>query len=341
MEGGARPVEDGAPATDRLKGSGMSKNLLLDCFMNREKRLRSGWRILIQFLAWFILLIIVQILQGVALFRGDAMMFSAGAGLYILGGLAVAWALGRWLDRRRFAEFGFHLDRAWWLDLGAGLVLGAASFSAVFLVQWAAGWIEITSVAQSQFEGTFAGAAASILLAMVAVGINEELVFRGYQIRNLVEGLLLRAGSRKGLVAALLITSAFFGVMHLPNPNVSLPGWANVVLAGLLLGWAYVLTGQLALPIGVHITWNFCELFVYGFATSGLPSMGWLLGSELNGPGLWTGGAFGPEAGLVVTVLLLVDGLLISAWVKLSGRWKGVRAELAEYRCPGLVETAT
>ncbi len=304
----------------------------MNIFINSERRLRSGWRILIQFLAWLILLIVVQVLQGVALYRRDVGMFAAGAGLYILGGLRIAWALGRWLDRRRFAEFGFHLDRAWWLDLGVGLVLGAASLSAIFLVQWAAGWIQITSVAKSQFEATFAVAAASILLAMVAVGINEELVFRGYQIRNLAEGLSFRAGSRKRVVAALLLTSVFFGVMHLPNPNVSLLGWANVALAGLPLGWAYVLTGQLALPIGVHIAWNFFELFVYGFATSGLSSMGWLLGSEVNGPALWTGGAFGPEAGLIVTMTTVADALLIGAWVKLTDRWKGVRGDLAEYR---------
>ncbi len=114
----------------------------------------------------------------------------------------------------------------------------------------------------------------------------------------------------------------------------------NVALAGLPLGWAYVLTGQMAIPIGVHIAWNFFQFFAYRFATSGLRSMGWPLGSDVNGPEPWTGGAFGPEAGLVVTIVLLVDGLVISDWVKHRGRWKGVRAELAEYRHPGLAETA-
>ncbi len=304
----------------------------MNVFISAERRVRSGWRILLQFLAWLVLLIMVQFLQGIALERRDASMFALGAGLYILGGLAVAWALGRWLDRRRFADFGFHLGRAWWLDLSIGVLLGAVNLSAVFLVEWVAGWLEVTSIAQTMFEAPFALAATSILLASVGVGINEELVFRGYQIRNLSEGLSFSKNTTSSVIAAVLLTSLFFGMMHLTNPNVSLLGWANVALAGLLFGWSFVLTGQLALPIGMHIAWYFFELFVYGFSTSGLPTMGWLIGSQVNGPELWTGGAFGPEAGLIVTMTIVADALLISAWLKFTGRWKGIRGDLADYR---------
>ena len=115
------------------------------------------------------------------------------------------------------------------------------------------------------------------------------------------------------------------------NPNATLMGGVNVVLAGLLLGLGYLLTGELALSIGLHLAWGYFEEFVYGFANSGQIPSSRLIGSEVIGPELWTGGGFGPEAGILVTLLIMVNALLIIVWVKFRRRWQGIRAELAEY----------
>ena len=95
--------------------------------------------------------------------------------------------------------------------------------------------------------------------------------------------------------------------------RVTLPllGLAGLVTtAAIYLAFGYIRTKQLWLSIGLHIGWNFFEGVGFGFPVSGLDIYP-LLRINVTGPELWTGGAFGPEAGLIVLPSLLVGGLLI------------------------------
>ena len=54
----------------------------------------------------------------------------------------------------------------------------------------------------------------------------------------------------------------------------------------------------------MHLGWNFFEGVVFGFPVSGLDIYP-LARIRVTGPEIWTGGAFGPEAGLIVIPALL------------------------------------
>ena len=98
------------------------------------------------------------------------------------------------------------------------------------------------------------------------MGISEETVFRGYQLKNAAEGLNYASlGPRGAILPAWVLSSVFFAVLHADNPNATPVSTLNIALAGLMLGFGYVLTGELAIPIGLHITWNFFQGAVYGF----------------------------------------------------------------------------
>lgn len=276
-----------------------------------ERRLRAFWRILLQ----AVLLLVVILAANAAL--GPLRGRLAAQGLATLVGFVGSVLLAaRWLDHRAPGELGVRLDGRWWLDLAFGLSLGMLLMAAIFGVELAAGWIEITGAFAPVEDGRFLIPFLSGIVLFVCVGISEELWVRGYLIPNLAEGLNGRwIGPRAAVVTALVVTSVIFGLLHLPNPNASMMSTIGIVMAGLVLGLPFVWTGSLAIPIGLHITWNAFQGLIFGFPVSGTTDFPSVVALDQGGPQTWTGGAFGPEAGLVSVVALLVGIWLIRVWV--------------------------
>jgi membrane protease YdiL (CAAX protease family) len=239
------------------------------------------------------------------------------------------WLAGRFLDRRPFANFGFHFDKNWWADLGFGLALGAFLMLITFVLELAAGWITVTGTFETrQPDAAFLGALALPLLTFLSVGFYEELFSRGYQLQNIAEGLSGKVISPQvAILVATLLSSAVFGVLHAGNPNASVVSTINLVIAGVFLALGYILTGELAISIGLHITWNFFQGNVFGFPVSGGDyRSATFVAIQQGGPDLWTGGAFGPEAGLIGLGMIMLGSLLIALWV----RWRYGRVELQD-----------
>jgi hypothetical protein len=75
--------------------------------------------------------------------------------------------------------------------------------------------------------------------------------------------------ARWGIIIAVVIPAVFFGLAHASNENATWLSTFNIVIFGLLFGTGYVLTGELALPIGLHFGWNFVQGFVFGVVAPG------------------------------------------------------------------------
>jgi membrane protease YdiL (CAAX protease family) len=318
-----------------------------------QRRLRAGWRLIVQIILLLVVVVPLQILISIAAIAFLAMrggissdqLGQSGPGplspqaiqefllgsplLMALSTLSLfaaivlsVWLAGRFLDRRRFTDFGLHLNQSWWSDFGFGLFLGAFLMLAIFLVELAARWVTVTGtfVTRNPDMNFLAGIVPAVVI-FLAVGFHEELFSRGYQLRNMAEGLNGRLlGPRGAIVVAALLSSAVFGTLHVTNPNASWISTLNIFIAGVvLLGLGFILTGELALPIGIHITWNFFQGNVFGFPVSGA-NFRWatFIAIQQGGPDLWTGGAFGPEAGLIGVAAMLLGGLLTILWV----RWR-------------------
>ena len=323
-----------------------------------QRRVRALWRLLIQAGAFYLGTIAI----GIAIGIGAAIILSLRAGgtpsdlgaalssllagsplvqlLASLGSLALmlltVWLAGLLLDRRRFRDFGVHFSRAWRLDLGFGLALGALLMALVFAVELAAGWVAITGTFASGPSGLpFLPGFVGALVVFVSVGIYEELWARGYQLRNMAEGLNLPLlGPRGALLAAWVLSSLVFGALHAANPNATLTSTLLLVIAGLFLGLPFILTGELAISIGLHITWNLFQGNIFGFPVSGTQAGATVIAVRQGGPALWTGGAFGPEAGLVGLGAMLIGSGLVWLWVRRRRGRAGLVTDLAVYRPP-------
>ncbi len=140
----------------------------------------------------------------------------------------------------------------------------------------------------------------SILLygftSFILVGFAEEILVRGYAFRVLEK--------EANTIIALLVTSGIFSLMHAANPGIGWIGFANIFLAGIWLGVARVVTGSLWLSVGMHIGWNFFLGPVFGFPVSGVIERSLFI-TKPAGADWISGGIFGPEGGILVTVLLI------------------------------------
>jgi membrane protease YdiL (CAAX protease family) len=301
-------------------------------FINKsQRRLRAFWRLALYFITIFVFLTIPStlfvLLAQLPYFQnlvGDASFISSGLFMTLNAALTFAAILGasffcaRVIDRRTIRNLGFHFSRQWWRDFGFGLGLGIVLMALIFVIEYLLGWIEITGTLFTKSTSLSYGAGIlQSLILFVYVGIYEEVMSRGYLMRNLAEGFAHpKISPRIALAAAYLLSSAVFSVFHLGNPNTSGLSTLNLFFAGLFLGFGYLLTGELAIPIGLHITWNFFQGNVFGFPVSGSKTIASFLEIKQLGTDWITGGAFGPEAGLV-GLLAIAFGMVITAfWVK-------------------------
>lgn len=217
---------------------------------------------------------------------------------------------GRFLERRSPAEVGFARQRVLQHIL-LGLALSGLIMGIVTVIFTLAGWYHI--------QGTQAGIGDAIgtlmggLLLAVGIAVYEEVLFRGILFRLLERGL--------GSWMALGISALVFGWLHIANPAASwVTSLAIAIEAGVSLVAAYMLTRSLWLPIGLHCGWNFFEGCVFGFNVSGGNTFPALLHSETMGPPLWTGGDFGPGAGLIVVLLWSIVSIVTLLLVIRQGK---------------------
>jgi len=270
-----------------------------------DNRLRLGWRLFLQFVVLLILsgALALVILPLARRYGADTKIAIAQIATF-LGTVASIYLARRFFDRRSFSSLGLRLTRRAGGDLLFGIVLGGVVMSVIFAIEWAAGWMQSPTWIDWQ-----PGITLSLLTAVfyfVMVGVQEELFVRGYWLQNLNEAM------KTGW--AVLLTSVFFALGHLGNEGANLLSVLSLIAAGYLLAYGWMRTGQLWLPIGLHIGWNFFESAL-GFPVSGLENFK-LVTHTVVGPEIWVGGAFGPESGLLSFVAMGLAALAIYFWTK-------------------------
>ena len=286
------------------------RGILTEIFISPgEPRLRAGWRLLAQTFLMVVLAVAAGILMLPLLASEDPfnnlLLAQVGQILAFSGSVLLA---RKFLDRRTIVSLGLRIDRLAWLDVAAGIVITFVLMGAIYLGMVLLGWSSFESFAwETDPLGTVVASTISTFALFILVGWNEELLSRGYHLQTIASGLNLMLG--------WIISSAIFGLLHIFNPNATWVSAAGIFFAGLFLGYGYLRTRQLWLPIGLHIGWNFFEGVGFGFPVSGLEIYR-LLRHEVHGPDLWTGGAFGPEAGLIVLPALAVGAWLIHVYVR-------------------------
>lgn len=268
--------------------------------------LAPGWRVLV----WIGLFIAFSfVFTPVTLALAGAFEMGAGFVSSLLAGLAASWTALHFLDRnpRPMAALGLGLGRHAWGEWWVGTAVGCATVGAAVLMLAVAG--SARWVADTGSITEYVAALAGMFVFFAVAAAAEEVLLRGYAFQAAVEGM--------GVWPAVGLFSLIFGVMHAMNPNFTVFGGANIVLAGVLLSVAYLRTRSLWFATGVHLGWNWLMGAVLDLPVSGLDEDAPLLDVVSTGPVWWSGGAFGPEAGAAATLAIAAATVGLLRWKRL------------------------
>ena len=214
----------------------------------------------------------------------------AGATLTVFGAGIIANSIAyRIYERATIIDAGLDWTLAARRNLLLGIGLGAGFGLIIVLV--------LVTLGQAHFQSTGSISWSSLVFVSVVLmfgAVGEELMFRGYAFQLLSVNM--------GKYATLLPMALIFGLAHIDNVGSTALSVLNTVLWGALLGYAALKSRGLWLPIGIHYGWNWI-LPMLGANLSGF-KMG-VTGLRLDlADNKVGGGAYGPEASVVLTLLL-------------------------------------
>ena len=220
----------------------------------------------------------------------------------------ILWLWLRFFEKRPFWTLGYEIKNAV-MQYGRGFLIGGLMFGG------AVGILTITDgISFEKGVATHQGLAALggvfvVLIGWVVQGGAEEALIRGW--------VLPVIGARYKPWIGLLVSSLIFALLHGLNPGLSVVALVNLALFGAFAGLYAMREGSIWGISALHSVWNWVQGNFFGFEVSGTnASGGTLLNLMETGEDWLTGGTFGPEGGLAVTIVLLVAITVTLFWRK-------------------------
>lgn len=267
-------------------------------FKNKYQKIRSGWKIiLVAFLAFVMQVMSVVFLgfvggaiigvnlaqqgkdvisQEVATSLTQNYTFNYISNIFsMLTVILAVFIILRGIDKKKFKDIGFFINKESIKELFIGLALGALSMAVIFIVFKLTGNITV----EKGFNFSIYLFTSFILYTMVA--LSEEIFSRGYCMYAFSEYNSIRL--------AVIVSSLIFSLLHIFNPNVNF--WTfNIFLVGVLFAYMTLKTRNIMMAIGYHLTWNYFQGSVFGLSVSGTDVKGIISVSNMK-TNILTGGA--------------------------------------------------
>lgn len=256
-----------------------------------------GWTV-----AFFACGIVVALIVGMVLGRAgfDTKSLWFGITIQLVGFGVATWVIGRLALRWGWTELRYsgvgRRGRGFALGLAIGAVPAILAM-AIAAPAGDAGWALDGGTVMA-----WGKAVGGLALLLLPAAYSEELIFRGVGYLALSKEF-----DRVGPAVAL---SLLFGAAHLWNPNVTHLAVVNVTIAGVFLSAALWLPGGIFAATGVHLGWNL-TLAALGAPVSGLAFTLPMLDYATGGPAWLTGGNFGPEGGIIATLIVGASAVVL------------------------------
>lgn len=271
-------------------------------FIDENGTLRSGWRIVIFLLGYFVAsgfsaAIALAIFGGGDYATSESMI--VGSFVALIPALVVGSLCGKLFEKLSFDAIGVPVTLKAAFNLALGCFVGMLTFVLAVAVPMVAGSLSFTRNPEAVGNLWYSLGVPLIVFGVAAA--FEEALFRGYIFQTL---------TCSGYAwLAILITAVPFGVVHLGNPDAGAISTINTVLAGVWFGLAYLKTRDLWFVWGVHWFWNWTQGSVFGIEVSGITTLVQtpLLIESDAGPHWLTGTTYGIEGGIACTFAILIS----------------------------------
>lgn len=213
--------------------------------------------------------------------------------------IIICFLIVKFKEKRSIKGMGFGLRKKAISDYLEGFALG--------IIMIGIAWIGIILFGNSLFElqlkniskASFIMPFLLMLLAWIIQGASEEIMLRGYMLPVL--------GVKVGPKFAICASSLIFSGLHLSNNGITPLSIVNLVLFGVFAAFYAIKNENLWGICALHSSWNFAQQNIFGTLVSGgavydssLISTTYLENNLING------GTFGPEGGIMVTIVLVV-----------------------------------
>ncbi len=212
----------------------------------------------------------------------------------MLGTFLVIWIFMKFLDKEKFSKVGLETRNRlneFLVGIGIGAFIMTAGYSLLLIL----GEIRFQKVIFDYKEILIT------ILIFSVVAVMEEVLFRGYILKNLLLSF--------NKYIALIVSSVLFSLMHGFNPNIDVLSLTNLFLAGILLGISYIHTKNLWFPIALHLSWNLFQT-LFGFSVSGQDAYS-IIEFSIQENNILNGGAFGFEGSIlsIIGQIIVIIGI--------------------------------
>lgn len=251
-----------------------------------------GWvRVIILIPMFFVVIGVFEILGSLAL---GISIFDVGGDRSVpqmtvlqafnfAGTTLLLYFMMRAIDWEPFINLGFHA-KGRRPDVFIGIIAGLIFMVGGFAVLQATGYLTV-----ERYVFDF-GELMWLLVLFVFVAFSEEMLLRGYVLKNLMLSM--------NKFVALVVSSFMFSILHALNPNFTWFSFVSLFLAGIALGITYIYTKNLWFPIAFHFSWNFFQS-IMGFNVSGIDMYSMVETTpSMENPKI-SGGAFGLEGSVI------------------------------------------
>ncbi len=243
--------------------------------------------------------------------------------LFVIFGLSAAATLAwtKLIERRSLASIGLSRTgvggagrgQRFWGGFGLGLVFACL----VLGVMVALGAARVASGPTAWADPVQLAWILVLLAGFIVQGSTEEVIIRGWLMSTITARVGAVAPTRTALIVAVVVSSLVFMVLHGANPGaLSQPlALINIALFALFIALYALHEGSIWGACGWHAAWNWLIATGFEIEVSGMvmPIEPWVGDLDAAGAGLVSGGAFGPEAS-VVTSAVLLSGSAIWGW---------------------------